>query len=451
MGTALVCAGFILLANPVINVFDVIPDALGFLFIFAGLTRLSYFYDRFDSARRLFMWLSVIEAGKIVSMPLVVNASKFESGSLMLMLSLVFSIAEIGLFIPAVIRMFDGYSTAAVKLGTSRVTTKEKKNGKVYDTTVKARNTMIVFMVIRCLSTLLPELTELELYENEGTVSALSRPLTDFKMMFYRFFVIVVLIAAVFYIIALVRFFSGVARDEKMNSAFAEQLSGAKTERKSFFLARRMKNVLLLFVFSVAAMFPLYIDNVNVMIGVLSAGFLIAAGFILKRDAGGALSVILESAAAGILSVASFILQIRYFDEYSTDAIFFVEEAARDYSFLSIIGAAESLFAALATIWFVKVFLSSVPEQQKICGILAENAQYSKAAHDREVFSYVKRKMIASSCLVTLALASRAAYRFIAPDTPVFIVVNVALALIAVVYTAVAAVSVNTALYDSER
>lgn len=451
MGTGLICAGFILLCNPVINVIDVIPDAIGFLLIFAGLTRLSFFYDRIERARRLFLWLAVAETAKIASIPLVVKASKFESGSMMVMLSLVFMIVELVLFLPAVVSMFEGYSAVAVKLGSDRSNAAVSKNGKVRDVSTRARNTMIVFMIIRCLSTLLPELTELELYESQGAVSAFSRPLTDFKMMFYRLFVIVVLIAAVFYIIALVRFFTGVARDEKMNAAFAEQYRVAKAENKSFFMAHRMKTALLFFALSTVALIPIYVDNVNITVGVLSAVLLVVSVIIMKRDTKGALRVIPIISVSGIVSIISFLLQIRFFDEYSTDAIEFVEEAARNYRFLSVVGAVDSALAAVAVVWFISVLLASVPDQQKISGIIADNIQYSKEARDREVFSYIKRKMITSVCLTVLALVSRALYRFIAPSAPAFIVVSVALALLAAAYTAVSVASVNTAFYDNEK
>ena len=58
MGFGLVIAGFTLLFNPVIHVVDLIPDALGFLLIVIGLTKMSFFIGKIEQARSLFIKLA---------------------------------------------------------------------------------------------------------------------------------------------------------------------------------------------------------------------------------------------------------------------------------------------------------------------------------------------------------------------------------------------------------
>ena len=78
MGFGLMTAGFILLFNPVIMfpVFgDILPDAVGFFLIAAGLTRLSSFIGKLAEARDGFLKLAFLEMGKFVAMLALVRAS----------------------------------------------------------------------------------------------------------------------------------------------------------------------------------------------------------------------------------------------------------------------------------------------------------------------------------------------------------------------------------------
>ena len=55
MGIGLVMAGLILLFNPVVIVVDIIPDAVGFFLIVAGLTKMSCFIGKIEEARQTFL------------------------------------------------------------------------------------------------------------------------------------------------------------------------------------------------------------------------------------------------------------------------------------------------------------------------------------------------------------------------------------------------------------
>ena len=60
MGIGLVMAGLILLFNPVVIVVDVIPDAVGFFLIAAGLTKMSCFIGKIEEARQTFLKLAFV-------------------------------------------------------------------------------------------------------------------------------------------------------------------------------------------------------------------------------------------------------------------------------------------------------------------------------------------------------------------------------------------------------
>ena len=65
MGFGLLIAGFVLLSNPVIMlpIFgDILPDAVGFFLIAAGLTKLSAFIGKISEARDGFIKLAFTES-----------------------------------------------------------------------------------------------------------------------------------------------------------------------------------------------------------------------------------------------------------------------------------------------------------------------------------------------------------------------------------------------------
>ena len=118
MGIGLVLAGLILLFNPVIIVVDVIPDAVGFFLIAAGLTKMSCFIGKIEEARQTFLKLAFVEVAKLFSIVIL----PYASGSADVLLAFVFGLIEGFLFVPAVRNLFEGLSFAALWYGGTQST-----------------------------------------------------------------------------------------------------------------------------------------------------------------------------------------------------------------------------------------------------------------------------------------------------------------------------------------
>ena len=190
MGFGLVIAGFTLLFNPVIHVVDLIPDALGFLLIVIGLTKMSFFIGKIEQARSLFIKLALLEAAKcfmILTVP-------YASGSDIVLQTFVFGLAEALMFVPAINYLFEGLSFAGLWYGATAMYEKkvfnrplaklivrisawepaakliERITGKKYkkrtyvhkiEWITYVRDQILFFYVFRVCATLVPELTEL--------------------------------------------------------------------------------------------------------------------------------------------------------------------------------------------------------------------------------------------------------------------------------------------------
>ena len=172
MGIGLVIAGFVLLFNPVIHVADLIPDALGFLLIVIGLTRMSFFIGKIEQARDLFSKLALLETAKIF----MILTIPYASGSDIVLQTFVFGLGEALLFVPAINYLFEGLSFAGLWYNASamyekkvfkrplnkliaRIKGKKSVRGHKVEWITYVREQILFFYIFRICATLIPELT----------------------------------------------------------------------------------------------------------------------------------------------------------------------------------------------------------------------------------------------------------------------------------------------------
>lgn len=444
-------AGFILLFNPVINVFDAIPDALGFLLIAAGLSKMAYFVDSIATARKMFVNLVYVELAKIVALYIVIVSPVTESGTMKALFSLCFGIAEALMFAYALIKLFDGLSFSGIKYGSSRLFEDQgKKDRKKTDRALSVRNYMIFFYSFRCAATLVPELAELESYDHIGNVSAFSRPLVYYKPALYIFFNLIVVILGLIYIVRTSRYFRFISKDEVLVNSFAERYDEAMRTRPTLFLSRRMMNALALFAIASVTSFTLLIDDVNLLIGAFSAVFFAASAIVMHRYVPRTLIVLPFAVCRAVSAIASFVLQVNYFNDYSTAAVEWVDKAAEMYNRMAVVSAIDHVFALLLLIVYFCELMKAIRSHIAECGVIAGTIQYNKADRDRETHKILKTKLLTDLVLGAVYLVSCGVYRFIVLSHPEYIVVNSVLSVIFIAYTVYTIGTVNNLLYGKE-
>ncbi len=70
----LVAVGMLFFVNPVFNFIDILPDAVGCVLIWLGLSRLSYLDGEIDRARKICVWLFCYSAVKLILTPTVAGS-----------------------------------------------------------------------------------------------------------------------------------------------------------------------------------------------------------------------------------------------------------------------------------------------------------------------------------------------------------------------------------------
>ena len=214
-------AGIFFIANPVVGVYDYLPDFIGCLLIMFGIRDASYMIEKLESSRRWFMyasWLSLVR--------FALSFADVESQhTLPLTLAFIFAVLEVIVYIPAFCDLFSGFDYAAMRHGGSGVLSMGKRMGfyndesgrRQYgeiqdDTTGRIARFSQVFICIRALVSLLPELPALELADSENLGDVSGFQFSSIRTLIVLVSVVIVLIPAVIMVVKYLRFLSRIKK-----------------------------------------------------------------------------------------------------------------------------------------------------------------------------------------------------------------------------------------------
>ena len=453
MGFGLLTAGFILLFNPVIMfpIFgDILPDAVGFFLIAAGLTRLSSFIGRIAEAREGFLKLAFADTCVYIAMLTLVRAS----GSAKPLLALVAGIIEAMLFIPSIVKLFEGLSFAGLWYGGTAVYAKKTvtHGSRTWEieTATALKRYMIFFYLLRITATLVPELSELQMYDYLGTVDRRAFDMVYFKPMFYILFSTVVTAFGIVYIVRVSRFFRSLQNDRPFVTALRDKYTRDILPKTNYFIAKRMKLVLALFGFSAATALIFPLDNINVMVGVISSGFLIASAALLLRYEKTAFLALILAGVLCVLSVVNLVQQILYFNDYSADAVLRVTTAYNRYYRMAMTEVIEYLVALASVLIFSVALMKAVKAHLEIMGIQTDNPMYSKRNRDLETYNTVGGKLLLTCILAILNYVVSCSYQYLLVDFSLVLVVTTAVTILYAAYAVYSMRTIDTLLYDKE-
>ena len=459
MGFGLITAGFILLFNPVFYVIDIIPDAIGFFLIAAGLSKLSCFVEKIAQARGMFLKLAYVEIAKTLSLLLI----PYNGGSDKILYTFVFTVAELLMFIPALNWLFEGFGYTGIWYGGTALYAKHdivktvKQDGKKVKTTVRSvdamtrtKNAILVFYIVRIASTLIPELTELQLYDYLGEVTALGRSAVYYKPFLYVVFALLVLIWSISYIRKVCGFFGSLKSDKAYMDALTQKYEFEILPNGNFFTARNMKRVLMLLFLASAASFMPVVDGINLFVGIVSAALLIAASLILKQYVKAAVFIVPVSAVRGILSIVNLITQTKYFAEYNAMDAKWISGATERYYNMAMTEVVEYIFALASFLFFIAVLMKAVKGHLEVTGVETDNAMYSKRNRDIETYNVVGSKLLLSAVLTIINFIMYCAYHYLVVEMEAIGVITVIVSLIWIAYMLHTAAAIANLIYNKE-
>ncbi len=447
MAWGMIIAGFVLLANPVINVVDVLPDAIGFFLIAAGMTKTSYFIDELSKAREFFIKLGFLESVKLLSIVSV----PYISGSGKLLLSFVFGLIELMWIIPAVNAFFEGLAFMGLWYsGDSIYASKTKTNHKTKEKIKTVKDYILFFYVLRVCATVFPELTELQMYDNLGEVSALSIRLVNYKSSLYILMGFLVTVCGIIFIIKTAGYFGHISKDKKLAEALDTKYKNDILTNTKMFLAKNMKTALIVFMFSAIFEFVIAADGVNLIVGLIPSAMLIISACIIRKYLKKTVILIPFAGVRIVLSIVNLFVQINYYKEYSIEAVEWITTAYDKYYRLAALNAVENVFALASVVIYLFVLAYGVKEHLSICGIDADSVQYSKKNRDLETYNTISGKILMCTILAIINYIFAALYNYMAVSVSLTTLIDSVITIIYIVYVIYTVNTINELLYDKE-
>ena len=155
----LVFAGLCFFCNPYFAVIDFLPDFIGCLLICLGLTRVSQIKGSMKDARASFLKVTIVDVLKNITLLIVFGASgPNEQATALLLIGFSAAVLELMFLIPAVLRLFDGFSDFATAYDCVSLYGNTKGRLSLTD---RIKKTTIIFLIVRETVCLLPEFTAL--------------------------------------------------------------------------------------------------------------------------------------------------------------------------------------------------------------------------------------------------------------------------------------------------
>lgn len=150
MGFGFVLAGMIFLFDPFINIFDILPDIIGYVLIVYGLSKMADLELKVAEARRRMTSALAVAAGRL-AVTVLSFVMEFDA-TLTLVFAFSFATLEIFFVIPAFNMLFESLEYSCMRFSSSMITNKAENLQKVTP----------VFIVVRAVTAVVPHITALK-------------------------------------------------------------------------------------------------------------------------------------------------------------------------------------------------------------------------------------------------------------------------------------------------
>lgn len=346
MGFGLIAAGLVFLFNPNINVIDVLPDFIGFLLIYAGLGRISVLNADLRQARRMFLYMAAVDAAKLFSFAFTSVADKTRY----LLFSFVFGTALCIMFIYALTALFDGIDDIGIRYS-SEIILRSGKNGR--DRSRGVKRSIAIFYFFRTIMSVIPELTELQLFDSTGITGTGHINYSSFKGLFYIIAIMAVLIASVPYLIRTLGFFVGLSRERDFMSRLGAAMQDFSLKHPRYDRGRVLSRSLYVAAFAVLLTVNPAPNGFTLIPLIVSCVLLASAVLCMRGGKANILRVGIPLVVCSVVSVIYMTFRGQYFSEYrEIEAAVHFENASRLYDTASILALIQYLLTAAALIFY---------------------------------------------------------------------------------------------------
>ena len=307
------CVGFFFLLNSNVMIADVLPDAIGYLFMLVPLYFLSDLHTRFESAARLCLLLAVLTFVKIPISFFAIFVGSVDP-TMVLLLTFVFSLFELPLSIFFFRNLMDGIEYIAVRA----------ENSYSYKNTDLLRRLTYVFFTVKILLALLPEFIPMISDPTSAfiTEDSLFYQLSDFMPYIIVIFAVIVLCLGIGWYSIVYPFFRNLTRDSSLMEEFAARYERAHAEDRAMKVRKDMSVISWLLIISAPFALPIVLDSFDAVPMFISAILIGLMCFFAKKYDKRFRAVLIASGAVTVVNIAIYVVLQLFSGVYNTDLTF---------------------------------------------------------------------------------------------------------------------------------
>jgi cytochrome c oxidase assembly protein Cox11 len=351
LGLSYIVAGACFLFEPYIGVIDLLPDCLGYLFLFLGLYRFADMDDRLGEALKGARNLALVGIARWIAMLLAFGFVSPTEQPVFMLLAL-FSLAVLDCI--ALIPMWKHFCGGLLYMGSRYDATtmfdRRRIGGKLgnYNAVEKYTAVSVVFFILHEALAVLPELTVLS-HEKGGAELGQGTHYYDFVGMFRGIGILISLVLGIAWLILTICFIRKLKGDKPFFAKLAEKYRTEILTRHDMWAMRAVRASMICLVIAAVFSLDFYLDGVNLLPDVLAAVMLILSVWFIRAYAGKNPLLLGLIAAFGVVSAIPWVMQIRkYFVWGDTAEIFRHDETFARWQtvmVLQVIGSALFILA----------------------------------------------------------------------------------------------------------
>lgn len=353
-------ASIVFFCNPDTGIIDILPDFVGYMLLCVAISKTADIDDRINEAYTLFKRMVYISAAKFVALFLQFGFIPTTDQSVsMLLLSFIYSVAELMIVIPAIIKLYDGILYLSSRNGGEAAYIQKKsifalikKNGISEDTgrgygntiTEKFRTSTIVFIIAKSVLRTLPEFASLSEHGYDesfwGRIHLFVGPLRMIAIMIATVF-------AVIWLVGTLKYISKIKNDlpfiQNLNTRYSEYMLTQidRPARKS------VKNSFGLFGVAAVLSLDFYMDNINLLPDILSVICIVVGLFVIRKYISEwKLSAVFAVLYAGC-SVSFTVFEYKFNTEFYSEAIYRDPATYEAYLWVCVLAAITAIAFAI--------------------------------------------------------------------------------------------------------
>ncbi len=344
---------FVFLFNPNANLIDILPDAVGYLFLMLAIRNATDIFPHFDEAYRGFskmFWISLAKLPALYIMLRVVGINNYER-SIITVFALSFAVIEFLFAIPAFREFFAAFSHLGEKNGLMPfLATGKNKNGISGLTFVT-----YIFLAAKASLSFLPELSLLSVFETLGTVEIGAVNPARYYLFYLAAALLVGTVVGAIWLYYIISYFNGVRKSAVVKEFLDEHAEKVSLSVNIASEKRVRKCALYLIAAALICAFDVILDDKNYLPDVLSALFFLLSFLLLYKESFYARFGLLSSAVYSVFTLLLQNAERSFFWEFSYTDVVHKSEAAASYAWVEIWAVLEmlSLIAVTSFLYLV--------------------------------------------------------------------------------------------------